>query len=66
MRIIGLDLSVTGPHKAVVMGDDGEFLTPVFAVATRSAALQALLERARQDAAPTEPVWVVMEPTGNA
>ena len=66
MRIIGLDLAITSAHKAVVMDEHGTFVTPVFGVATWPDELAALLERAREGAAPDQPVVVVMEPTGLA
>lgn len=66
MRIIGLDLGVTGAHKAVVMAETGEFLTPVFSVTTCYSELLAMLRRARAGAPVNEPVTVVMEPTGHA
>lgn len=66
MRTIGLDLGVTGAHKAVVMAETGAFLTPVFPVTTRFGELLAMLGRGRIDAPADEPIAVVMEPTGHA
>ena len=66
MRVIGLDLSLTSAHKAVIMDSSGKFVTPVFKVATWPDELNALLSRARQDVDPDEPILVVMEPTGHA
>jgi transposase len=66
MRIIGLDLAITSAHKAVVMDETGQFVTPVFAVATWPADLAGMLSRARQGAAADLPLGVVMEPTGLA
>ena len=66
MRIIGLDLAIASAHKAVVMDERGRFVTPVFAVASWPDELAALLERAREGAAPDLPLAVVMEPTGLA
>ncbi len=66
MRIIGLDLAITSTHKAVVADETGQFLTPVFTVATWPQELAAMLRRARQGAATNLPLTVVMEPTGLA
>lgn len=66
MRIIGLDLAITGPHKAIVMDETGRYLGPVFKLRTWPAELARMLEQARQDKAADEPVVVVMEPTGQA
>lgn len=66
MRIIGLDLAITSAHKAVVMDERGQFLTPVFPVATWPEELAALLRRAREGTRPDHPLVVIMEPTGLA
>jgi transposase len=66
MRMIGLDLAITGSHKAVVMDQAGKYVTPVFALHTWPDELAAMLKRAREGAADDEPVAVVMEPTGLA
>ena len=34
MRIIGMDLAVTGAHKAVVMSEQGEYVSPVLSFRT--------------------------------
>ena len=65
MYIIGLDLAVQAAHKAVVLDEQGRFITPVFSLHTRPSDLDQLLKRARngnQEAT----VQVVMEPTGMA
>ena len=66
MRIIGMDLAVTGAHKAVVMSERGEYVSPVFSLRTQPEELGRLLKRAREGAKPDEPVSVVMESTGHA
>lgn len=65
-RIIGLDLALTSAHKAVVMDQSGQFLTPVIKVQTGPKELAGLLEQARAGAASDLPLVVVMEPTGLA
>ncbi len=65
MYTIGLDLAVQAAHKAVVLDEQGRFITPVLPLHTRPRELDQLLTRARngeQEAA----VQVVMEPTGMA
>ncbi len=65
MNTIGLDLAVEAVHKAVVIDEQGRFITPVFTLRTRPSDLEQLLARARhrdQSAA----LQVVMEPTGMA
>jgi len=66
MRIIGLDLAITGPHKAIVMDETGRYVGPVFKLRTWPTELAGLLEQARQATGPDEPVVVIMEPTGHA
>ena len=66
MRIIGMDLAVTGAHKAVVMSEQGEYVSPVLSLRTQPEELGRLLKRAREGAKPDEPVSVVMESTGHA
>jgi len=65
MSSIGLDLAVQAAHKAVVLDEQGHFITPVLTLHTRPSELDQLLTRARngeQEAV----VQVVMEPTGMA
>ena len=64
MRIIGLDLAITSAHKALVMDEKGQFLTPVFAVMSWPEELAGLLRRAREGVPEDCPLVVVMEPTG--
>ncbi len=65
MRTIGIDLAVKADHRAVVVDEQGRFLTPVLKVATRAAALAQLLTQARAGA-PACPLSAVLEPTGMA
>jgi transposase len=64
MRIIGLDLAITSAHKALVMDEKGQALTPVFSVMSWPEELAGLIKRARQGEAEDSPLVVVMEPTG--
>lgn len=66
MRIVGLDLAVTGTHKGVVMSDRGEYVSPVFAFRTQPEALEQMLARAGEGAEADESIVVVMESTGHA
>ncbi len=66
MRIIGMDLAVTGAHKAVVMSGQGAYVSPVLSLRTEPEELARLLKRAREGAPADEPVSVVMESTGHA
>lgn len=66
MRIIGLDLALTGSHKAIVADERGQPLTPVLALRTTATELQQLLARARERGAADEALVLVMEPTGMA
>ncbi|MBI3407352.1 MAG: IS110 family transposase [Planctomycetes bacterium] len=66
MRIIGLDLALVTEHTAIVMDERGLFLTPILRVHTNAEDLDKLFARAREGAAPGEPLVVVMEPTGMA
>lgn len=65
MRIIGIDLAVNSPHKAMVVDESGKFLTRVIEFATDVRDLEQLLAAARIEAPGCE-VKVVMEPTGMA
>src|SRR5260370_40072020 len=65
MYTIGLDLAVQATHKAVVVDEQGRFLTPLLTVHTRPNELEQLLMRARNDQ-PERGLRVVMEPTGMA
>lgn len=65
MYTIGLDLAVQAAHKAVVVDEQGRFLTPLLTVHTRPDELDQLLMRARNDQL-ERGLRVVMEPTGMA
>lgn len=66
MRIIGLDLAITGKHTAIVMEETGRYISPVFKLRTWPEELAKLLERGRQGVEAEHPVVVIMEPTGYA
>ncbi len=66
MRIIGLDLALTGSHKAVVADARGQPLTPVLVLRTTATDLQRLWDRAREGTVSEEDLVLVMEPTGMA
>jgi transposase len=66
MRYIGLDLALTTAHKAVVIDERGQTITPVISITTSAAALGQLFRRAREGVSEDEPLVVVMEPTGMA
>jgi transposase len=66
MRTIGIDLAITGTHKAVVVDERGNAMGRVIRFRTDPAELDALLRRAREGADEDEPLRVVMEPTGLA
>jgi transposase len=65
MRTIGIDLAVRGSHKAVVVDEQGRYLTGVIKFHTDVRHLAQLLGKARQGD-PTAELQVVMEPTGMA
>ena len=65
MRTIGIDLAVKGTHKAVVVDEQGHYVTPVIEFHTRAGELDQLLARAREGASDSR-LSVVMEPTGMA
>ncbi len=64
MRYIGLDLALITDHKAVVIDERAQTVTPVLSLGTSAAALEKLFRRAREGAPADEPLVVVMEPTG--
>ena len=66
MRTLGVDLAITGTHKAVVVDEQGNAIGSVMRFRTDPAELDAVLRRARQGADEDEPLRVVMEPTGLA
>jgi transposase len=66
MRTIGIDLAVAAAHKAVVMGPDGRFVTPVWSFHTHWREIEQLVSRAREGQSEDAPLQAVMEPTGMA
>jgi transposase len=66
MRTLGIDLAITGTHKAVVVDEQGNAIGSVIQFRTTPEDLEALLRRAREGADKNEPLRVVMEPTGLA
>jgi transposase len=66
MRTIGIDLAVSAVHKAVVMDESGQYVSPVLSFRSRWAQIQGLAERAREGVEPDHPLRAVMEPTGMA
>jgi transposase len=64
MRTIGIDLAITGTHKAVVVDEMGRVVGHVFRFVTDPADLDELLRRARAGVDENEPLRAVMEPTG--
>jgi transposase len=65
MRIIGIDLGVTGQHKAVMVNEGGRFVSPILKFRTEPQSLEQLLAEA-QGNNPDGKVQAVMEPTGMA
>ncbi|RPJ38711.1 MAG: IS110 family transposase, partial [Chloroflexi bacterium] len=65
MRIVGIDLGVTGKHKAVIANERGQALRPVIPFSTSLAELSALVTAAQAGNEDGQ-VQVVMEPTGMA
>ncbi len=66
MRTIGIDLAVSAAHRAVVMAEDGEFVTPVITFHSRRQEIDELVTRAREGVGVDYPLRAVMEPTGLA
>lgn len=66
MRTIGIDLAVTAAHKAVVMAENGRFVTPVISFRSRWAEIEELVARAREGVGAEHALRAVMEPTGMA
>lgn len=65
MRTIGIELAVASAHKAIVIDDQGTYITRLLTVSPRAGDLDNLLARARQGAASPD-LQAVMEPTGMA
>jgi len=66
MRTIGIDLAVTAAHKAVVVDDTGQFVTPVISFYSSWEEILHLVARAREGVEEDHPLRAVMEPTGMA
>ena len=65
MRTIGIELAVATAHKAIVIDDQGAYVTRLITFSPRAGELDNLLARARQGAASPD-LQAVMEPTGMA
>ncbi|HEY5571610.1 MAG TPA: IS110 family transposase [Anaerolineales bacterium] len=65
MRTIGIDLSVKGEHKAVIVDESGRFVSPLLRFRTEPASMTRLLELAQEGNADGQ-VQAVLEPTGMA
>lgn len=65
MRTIGIDLSVKGEHKAVIVDERGRFVSPVLRFRTEPASMIKLLEAAQEGNADGQ-LQAVLEPTGMA
>jgi transposase len=63
MRTIGIDLAISAPHRAVVVDEGGQAITPVLAVTAAPTSLANLFRRAREGADEDERLRIVMEPT---
>ena len=66
MRTIGIDLAVTAAHKAVVMAENGRFVTPVISFHSSWEGIEELVAQAREGVEADHPLRAVMEPTGMA
>jgi transposase len=66
MRIIGIDLGVTGQHKAVIANERGQALRPPISFRTQLKELTALVQATQEGQPEDGAVQVVMEPTGMA
>lgn len=65
MRTIGLDLAISGTHKAVIADEQARIVSPAIRLRTDPNDLGGLLQRSRDGAASDDPPCVVMEPTGS-
>jgi len=66
MRTLGIDLAVTATHKAMVVNEYGQFVTPLVSFHTRRDEIERLVARAREGVTPDYPLRAVLEPTGMA
>ncbi len=65
MRTIGIDLAVTGAHTAIVMDEQGHFVSQVIKFHSDASSLQRLIEEAQRGNTDGK-LRAVMEPTGMA
>ncbi len=65
MRIVGIDLGVTGNHKAVIANERGQALRSPIVFRTRLAEIQALVQAVQTGNGDAQ-VQAVLEPTGMA
>src|SRR5512146_2012870 len=65
MRTIGIDLSISSDHKAIVADEQGRFVGPVLTLRSDPASLRQLLELAQKGNSDGQ-LQAVMEPTGMA
>ena len=63
MRIIGIDLGVTAKHRAIIVDERSQFISPVIQFETQLAELERLRARALDGADPDCSLVVVMEAT---
>jgi hypothetical protein len=66
MRTLGIDLAVTAAHKAMVVNEYGQFVTPLVSFHTRRDEIERVVARAREGVTPDYPLRAVLEPTGMA
>jgi transposase len=63
MRVIGIDLAVTAKHRAIVLNERSQFITPILSFYTEVATLDQLRAKALEGATPGTELVVVMEAT---
>jgi transposase len=63
MRILGIDLATTAQHRAIVVDERSQFISPLLKFSTRLADLEQVRARALKGAKPDEELVVVMEAT---
>ena len=64
MRTIGIDLGISGQHQAVIADEQGQTMGRSYRLTTDPADLDALLDQAQAGTEASQPLRVVMEPTG--